>query len=139
MFDVLWAFLQISRENRKIRFSGIIFGQKKPMDSVHGAVDRGATGPPWTGGHCHTRELTGARPLATPMSESSGQGSREGKEGPASSTVGSPWVRRRWRGISPATSGSAKAVTTVELRSGGNERGRTPGQCEGGGVLGHLL
>jgi hypothetical protein len=27
----------------------------------------------------------------------------------------------------------------VELRSGGNERGRTPGRCEEGGVLGHLL
>jgi hypothetical protein len=33
-------------------------------------------------------------------------------------------------------SGSA---TAVELRSGGNERGRTPGRCEGGRVLEHLL
>jgi hypothetical protein len=30
-------------------------------------------------------------------------------------------------------------VMAVELRSGGNERGRMPGRCEAGGVLGHLL
>jgi hypothetical protein len=34
------------------------------VDSVHRAVDCGATGPPWTGGHCRVRELTGARPPA---------------------------------------------------------------------------
>jgi hypothetical protein len=81
-------------------------------------------------------ELTGARPLAAPVPESSGQGAREGNEGPLSSTVGSPRVERSWRGISPAALGSAMAV---ELRSGKNERGRTLRQCEGGGVLERLL
>jgi hypothetical protein len=109
------------------------------MDSVHGAVGHGATSPPWTGGHCHVWELTGARPPAAPVPESSGQGAGEGKEGLESSTAGSSWVGRRWRGVSLATSGSAMTVTAVELRSGGNERGRTPGRCEGGGVLGCLL
>jgi hypothetical protein len=71
--------------------------------------------------------------------ESSGQGVGQGKEGLASSTVGSPQVGRQWRGISPATSGSSMAVMVMELRSGGNERGRMLGWCEGGGVLGHRL
>jgi hypothetical protein len=42
-------------------------------------------------------------------------------------------------GVSPVASSLATVVTAVELKSGGNERGRTPGWCEGGGVLGHLL
>jgi hypothetical protein len=109
------------------------------VDSVHSPVDRGAIGPPWSGDRCRLWELTGAQPPAAPMHESSGQGAGEGKEGLASSTVGSPRVGRRWRGVSPAASGSAMAVMTVELRSGGNERGRTSGRCEGGGVLGCLL
>jgi hypothetical protein len=108
---------------------------EKSMVSVHGVVDRGATGPPWTGSHCYTWELIGARPPVAPVPESSGQGAGEGNEGPA----WSPWVGRRWRGISPVALGSAMVVTEVELRSGGNERGRTPGRCEGGGVLGRLL
>jgi hypothetical protein len=104
------------------------------MDSVHGA-----TGPPWTSSHCRAWELTVARPLATPVPKSSGQGAGEGKEGPASSTTWSSWVGRRWRGVSLVASGSAMTVMVVELRSGGNERGRTLGWCECGGVLGHLL
>jgi hypothetical protein len=64
--------------------------------------------------------------------ESSDQGAGEGMEGP----VGSPWVGRRWRGDSLAASVSAMVVTAVELKSGGNERGRTPGQCDGEGCSG---
>jgi hypothetical protein len=109
------------------------------VDSIHGAVDRGAPGPPWTGGHCRAWELTGAQPQTAPVPDSAGQGAEEGKEGPACSTVGSPWVERWWRGVSPATLGLATTVMAVELRSMGNERGRTPGRCEGGGVLGRLL
>jgi hypothetical protein len=97
------------------------------VDSVHGAVDHGATSPPWTDGHCRARELTGAQPLAGPWPKSSGQWAGEGKEGPASSTTGSPRVGRRWRGVSSAASSSTTAVTAVELRSGGNERARTSG------------
>jgi hypothetical protein len=58
------------------------------VDSVHRAVDRGATGPPWSGDHCRAWELTGAQPLATLVPESSDQGAGEGKEGLASSMVG---------------------------------------------------
>jgi hypothetical protein len=85
------------------------------------------------------RELTGARPLTALVPESSGQGVGQGKEGLVSSTVGSPRVGRQWRGISPAASGSSMAVMVMELRSGGNERGRMLGWCEGGGVLGRRL
>jgi hypothetical protein len=104
------------------------------------AVDDGATGPPFIGGHCCTWELTGARPLATSVPKSSSQGAGEGKEGPTSSTAGSPRARRQWRGVSLAVADSAMAVMVVELGSGGNERGGgTPGQCEGGGVLRRVL
>jgi hypothetical protein len=98
---------------------------EKSVDSVHEAVDHRAISPPWTSGHCHARELTGALPLAATVLESSGQGKGEGKEGPVSSMAGSPWVGRRWRGISPTASCSVMAVTAVEFRSGGNKRGRT--------------
>jgi hypothetical protein len=87
---------------------------EKSVDSVHGAVDHGVTGPPWTDGHCHTWELTGAQPPAAPMPESSGQGAGKGKEGLTSSTAGSPRVKRQWRGVSPAASGSAMTVMGVE-------------------------
>jgi hypothetical protein len=73
---------------------------EKSVDSVHGAVDRGATSPPWAGGHCHARELTRAPPPAGPVPESSGQGVGEEKEGPTSSMVGSMRVGRWWRGVS---------------------------------------
>jgi hypothetical protein len=49
------------------------------VDSVHGAVDRGATSPPYTNSHCHAWELTGARPPAASVPESYGQGAREGR------------------------------------------------------------
>jgi hypothetical protein len=86
------------------------------VDLVHGTVDRVASGPPWIGGHCRTWELAGARPPAAPVPECFSQGAGEGKEVPTSSTAGSPQVKRRWRGVSPATSGSAMVVSTVELR-----------------------
>jgi hypothetical protein len=96
------------------------------VDSIDGAVDRRATGPPWIDDHCRVRELSGARPSAAPVAESFGQGAGEGKEG-------SPRVGRQWRGVTVAVLGLAMAVTSVELRSGRNERGRMSGWCLGGG------
>jgi hypothetical protein len=101
------------------------FWMEKSIDSVHGVVDHGVTGPPWTGGHCHAWELTKVGPPAAPV--------------PESLTAGSPRVGRWWRGVSLVASGSAMAVMAVEVRSRGNERGRTPGWCEGGRVLGRIL
>jgi hypothetical protein len=53
----------LSAKCPKLDFAGIVFlketrGPRRP-------------GPPWTGGHCHARELAGARPPAAPVSESS--------------------------------------------------------------------
>jgi hypothetical protein len=83
---------------REMGFSRNYFVEEKPVDQVHGSR---RPGPPWTGGHCRTRELTGAQPLAAPVPESSDQGVGEGKDGQASSMTGSPRVGRRWRGVSP--------------------------------------
>jgi hypothetical protein len=132
---LFWKFLE---KNQKIGFSGLILDGKS-VDSIHGAVHRGATGPPWTGGHCRMRELIRARPPTAPVPESSGQGAGEGKEGPVSSTAGSPRVGRQWRGVSPAASGSATVVMVMDLRSRGNERRRMLVRCDCGGVLGRLL
>jgi hypothetical protein len=55
-------------------------------------------GPPWTGGHCHTWELIGARPPAAPALESSDQGAGEGKDAQASSTTGMVRAKRRSAG-----------------------------------------
>jgi hypothetical protein len=66
-------------------------------------VDHRDSGPPWTGGHCRSLELTGARPPAAPVPESSNRGASEREGGPANSMAGLPWLGRRWKGGSPAT------------------------------------
>jgi hypothetical protein len=131
-------FYKFPKKNQKIGF----FWNYYFLDGkIHGLGPRGcgprAAGPSWTGGHCRTRELTRARPLAAPVPKSSGQGAKEGKEAPVSSTVGSSWVGRWWRGVSPA----------VKLRRGGERRSgvrvvgcsgafsRAEGRSEGGQPL----
>jgi hypothetical protein len=71
-------------------------------------VDHRDSGPPWTGGHCHSRELARALPLAAPVPESSDRGVGEREGAPANSMVGLPWLGRRWKGGSPATETSAR-------------------------------
>jgi hypothetical protein len=69
-----------------MEFSRNYFVEEKPVDQVHVSVDRASPvhyGPP-----------------AAPVPESSNQGAGEGKDGQASSTMGSPRVGRRWRGVS---------------------------------------
>jgi hypothetical protein len=72
------------------------------VDSSHGVVDRGATGPSWSSGHCRVRELTEARPPAAPVPESSGQEAGKGKEWPGELnggvTVGQEAVEGRLTG-----------------------------------------
>jgi hypothetical protein len=70
-------------------------------------VDHRDSGPPWTGGHCRSRELTGARPLAASVPESSDRRAGEGKGGPAN-LAGLPQLGRWWKGGSPATEISAR-------------------------------
>jgi hypothetical protein len=71
-------------------------------------VDHRDSGPPWTGGHCRSRELAGARPPAAPVPESSDRGAGEGEGGPTNSMAGLPRLGRRWKGGSPTTEISAR-------------------------------
>jgi hypothetical protein len=89
------------------------------MDLVHGAVDCGATSPPWTGGHCRAWELTGAQPLAALVPKSSGQGAEEGKEGSVSSGA----REMRWGGYrgSVRVAGCWGTFYRAEGRSGGGQ------------------
>jgi hypothetical protein len=57
-------------------------------------VDHWDSGPPCTGGHCRSQELTGARPAAAPV--------------PVNSMAGLLRLGRRWKGGSPATEISAQ-------------------------------
>jgi hypothetical protein len=71
-------------------------------------VDHRDSGPPWTGGQCHSWELTGARPPAVPVPESSDRRAGEREGGPVNSMVGLLRLERRWMGVSPATESSAR-------------------------------
>ncbi len=71
-------------------------------------MDHRNSGPPWTGGHCRSQELAGARPPAAPVPESSDLRAGEGEGRPANSMARSPRLRRRWKGGSPATESSAR-------------------------------
>jgi hypothetical protein len=70
-------------------------------------VDHRDSGPPWTDGHCRSRELAEARPPAAPVPEGSDRRACEGEGGPTNSMAGSPRLGRRWKGGSPATESSA--------------------------------
>jgi hypothetical protein len=91
----------------KLDFLGIVFLKK-----THGLSPRVCglhrPGPPWTGGHCRSRELAGARPPAAPVPESSDRGAGERKGGPVNSMAGLPRLGRRWMSVSPATDTSAR-------------------------------
>jgi hypothetical protein len=91
----------LSAKCPKLDFSGIVFLKKTrgPSPRVRGLR---RPGPPWTGGLCRSRELTGSRPLAAPVPESSDRGAGERKGGPANSMAGLPRLGRRWKGVSPA-------------------------------------
>jgi hypothetical protein len=65
----------------KLDFPGIVFLKKNrgPSPRVRGLR---WPGPPWTGGHCRSRELAGAQPLAVSVPESSDRGAGEREGGP---------------------------------------------------------
>jgi hypothetical protein len=71
-------------------------------------MDNRDSGPPWTGGHCRSRELAGPRPPAAPMPESSDRRAGEGEGGPVNLMAGSPRLGRRWKGGLLATESSAR-------------------------------
>jgi hypothetical protein len=86
---------------RNQNFQDLVFQRKTCGPSPRVCGPR-RPGPPWTGGHCHARELTEARPPVAPVPESSDQRAGEGKDRQASSTMGLLRFGRRWRGVSPA-------------------------------------
>jgi hypothetical protein len=97
----------LSAKCPKLDFPGIVFLKKTrgPSPRVRGLR---RNGPPWTDGHCRSRELTGARPPAALVPESSDRGAGERKGGPTNSMAGLPWLGRRWKGVSPAAKASAR-------------------------------
>jgi hypothetical protein len=85
-------------------------------------MDHQDYGPPWTGGHCRSRELTGARPPAAPVPESSDRGAGEREGGPVNLMAGLPRLGRRWKGGSPVTETSTQKDDSdgaVRARRGG--------------------
>jgi hypothetical protein len=120
----------------KLDFSGIVF-LKKTCGLSPRVCGLRRPGPPWTGGHCHSRELIGARPLAALVPESSDRGVGERKGGPVNSMAGLPRLGRRWKSVSPATETSARkddGAGAVRAKRGGI-RG-VGGFTEDGGEVG---
>jgi hypothetical protein len=80
------------------------------VDRVHVSVDRpGALGPSWTDAGADNRHggaLTGARPPATPVRQSSPAGAQNGEGDTGSSSRASPGLERRRGGR--ATTGKAR-------------------------------
>jgi hypothetical protein len=66
------------------------------------------TAPAWSTMDRRPLPLLGARPPAAPVPESSDRGAGERKGGPANFMAGLPWLRRRWKGVSPAAEASAQ-------------------------------
>jgi hypothetical protein len=116
----------LSAKCPKLNFSGIVFLKETRGPSARVRGPR-RPGPPWTGGHCHAQELTGARPPAAPVPESSDRGAGERKGGLANSMAG------RWKGISPATEASAqKGDDEGTVRAKRGSVGGVGGFIEGG-------
>jgi hypothetical protein len=94
---------------QNVRNNGIsdLFLNGKTRELGPRAVEHRDSGPPWTGGHGRSWELTGAQPPAAPVPESSDRGAGEREGGPANSMAGSPQLGRRWKGGSPAAETSA--------------------------------
>jgi hypothetical protein len=116
----------LSAKCQEMGFSKNYFIEEKPMDQVHGSVEHAGPDPPWTGGHCRARDLTGAWPSAAPVPESSDQvvGEEEGSTGVPIS--GSPGLERRRSG-GAMTVKAAVEEHSAQARSRCEERGRRGG------------
>jgi hypothetical protein len=122
----------LSAKCPKLDFPGIVFLKKThgPSPQVRGLR---RPSPPWTGGHCCSRELAGARPPAAPVPESSDRGAGERKGGPMNSMVRLPRLRRRWKGVSPAAElRSREDDSEGALRAKRESVGGVGGFTEGG-------
>jgi hypothetical protein len=109
------------------------------VDRVHVSMDRpGALGPPWTdtgADNGHGGALTGARPPAAPVRQSSPAGAQNGEGGTGSSIRASPGLERRRGGW--ATTGKARWCRRsvrgrLELLESENESRERCGEARGG-------
>jgi hypothetical protein len=114
--------------------AGIYFSTDKAGDRVHASVDRpGVLGPPWTdggadrGGAGRGGALTGARPPAAPVRQSSPAGAQQREERTGSSAGASSGLRRCRGGRATAVKARRHQCSVrVLLRRG--ERGKEVGR-----------
>jgi hypothetical protein len=101
------------------------------VDRVHISVDRpGVLGPPWTDAgvdNGHGGTLTGARPPAAPVLQSSPAGAQNGEGGTGSSIRASPVLERR-RGGRAAKMQSGETAALGERVSQAGREGSVSGE-----------
>jgi hypothetical protein len=114
--------------------AGIYFSTDKAVDRVHASMDRpGALGPPWTdggagrGGPGRGGALTGARPPAAPVRQSSPAGVQQREEHTGSSVRASPGLEQR-RGGWAAVVNSRRHRCSVRGMLMRGERGKEAGR-----------
>jgi hypothetical protein len=92
----------------------------------------GALGPPWTDAGAdngHGGALTGARPLAAPVSQSSPVGAENGEEGTGSSIRASPGLERRRGGWATMMQSGEMAVLGERVAQAGREGSVSGERC----------
>jgi hypothetical protein len=106
------------------------------MDRVHISVDRlGMLGPPWIdggadrGGPGHGGALTGARPPAAPMRQSSSAGAQKGERSMGSSAWASPELGWRCGGRAMVVQNREAAALGEDIAQAWRERKRSRGRC----------
>jgi hypothetical protein len=106
------------------------------MDRVHVSVDRlGVLGPPWTdgdadrGGPGHGGALTGARPPAAPVHQSSPAGAQKGERSRGSSARASPELGRHRGGRAMVVQNREAAALGEDTAQAWRERKKSGGRC----------
>jgi hypothetical protein len=106
------------------------------VDRVHVSVDRpGVLGPPWTdggvdrGGLGHGGALTGARPPAAPVLQSSPAGAQKGERSTGSSARASLELGRRCGGRATVVQNREAATLGEDTAQAWRERKRSGGRC----------
>jgi hypothetical protein len=124
--------------------AGIYFSTDKSVDRVHASMDRpGALGPPWTnggadrgGGPGRGGALTGARPLAALVRQSSPAGAQQREERMGSSSRASPGLGRcRGGWVTVVKVRWHRCSVRGLLRRGERGKGAGRGAVKLGGVL----
>jgi hypothetical protein len=103
------------------------------VDRVHISVDRpGALGPPWTNAGAdngHGGALTGARPPAAPVRQSSPAGAQNGEGGMGSSIRASSGLERRRGGWATTMQSRETAALGERVAQAGRDRSVSGERC----------